>query len=698
MQPQDRDPMLRSSLLWRLTLPCLGTILAIGLVYSWVWADRYREETLHGLRAAGQQATAVFAEALADPLWEFDAAASRRILAGFEEWDGFVYAEVIDSGGSFARHTAAAAPEGFAPPAIDLWPSVGEWQRDGVVYFVAQIPHEDHGTLGRLVAGFSLDRVAMLGREAKLEAAALAAISFGLLAVLLFWVARSVTEPLRHVTAVIDQVVAGRRGGTLPYTDRPDEVGRLARAVAVFRTRAADLAAAEAAAEANQRIAAMALIDHLTGLANRRALEQRFQALDAAGPASEGSQIAILHIDLDGFKQINDTLGHDAGDMVIRTVAERLDALDTPSEIVARVGGDEFVIVLRAPAVLAAAEDAARAIVAGVQLPVEHQGQHLRVGCSIGIAVHDPSRERLAETLVHADIALYRAKDAGKRQHVVFDESHRIEVVRRKTIADQIMAGLEREEFRPHFLPIVDATSHRIIAAEVLVRWAHPERGLLNPDDFLDIAAELNLVRFIDREVFRSAIAALIEIAGDDVALPRLAINVSAPRLMEPDFLEMMQVVRDIPVDVDVELLESIYLDDPTDQMIWQLDRLRELGAGIHIDDFGTGHASVAGLMRIAPDVVKIDRCFVTPALASPQARDLVAMLVEIARRLDIDVVAEGVETPEHAALMADLGCRYLQGFAFARPMDAAQLRRHLGEAGQSATLPFGPPPRSATP
>lgn len=438
--------------------------------------------------------------------------------------------------------------------------------------------------------------------------------------------------------------------------------------------RARDLAEARSTAleEARARIEYTALHDHLTGLPNRRyldsALEER--ALQAS---KDGTRLSILHIDLDRFKEINDTLGHTAGDGMLTHAAGVLTAHKGPEDFVARIGGDEFVFLVCGPAKRNLGELADR-IVTAMRQPVIFDGHVCRFGASIGIASAVGGSIDGKQLLINADLALYRAKNKGRSRHEFFTSDFQAQIIISKKTADEIMAGLEQRRFIPYYQPQFCARTLDLVGVETLARWDHPERGILAPDAFLAIAEDLHVVAAIDRQILERGLGDLHHWDKTGVRVPKLSVNVSSRRLHDPELGASLRALSIEPGRLSFELLESIFLDDCDRAVLDNLAEIRRLGIEIEIDDFGTGHASIVSLMKLLPRRLKIDRQLVKPIARSASQRRLVGTIIEIGRSLDITVTAEGVETEAHVQLLRDMGCDTLQGFALAKPMPAAEL------------------------
>lgn len=419
---------------------------------------------------------------------------------------------------------------------------------------------------------------------------------------------------------------------------------------------------------AKARIEHNAMHDPLTGLPNRRYLDHILSA-HSRQSVGTGGHVSILHIDLDRFKQINDTLGHAAGDAMLIHAAGVLKAAARPSDFVARIGGDEFVILCIGERSDGELKGLAERIISAMRKPVSYQGHECRFGVSIGIAGGDVKTIAAKQLLVNADIALYRAKRQGRSRAEFFSEQLQAEIVTAKRVADDILAALENNEFVAFYQPQVDAKTLDIVGMEALARWKHPTRGMLAPDAFMAVAEELNVVAAIDKLILEQALEQHRKWAAAGLSVPRVSVNVSARRLNDEGLIETLRALGITPGTVSFELVESIYLDERDSLVSWNIDQIKELGIDIEIDDFGTGYASIVSLLQLRPNRLKIDRQLVMPITDSAEQRRLVASIVEIGASLGIEAIAEGVETREHGALLAEMGCAALQGYAFARPM-----------------------------
>jgi diguanylate cyclase (GGDEF)-like protein/PAS domain S-box-containing protein len=423
---------------------------------------------------------------------------------------------------------------------------------------------------------------------------------------------------------------------------------------------------------ARKKLEYSSLHDALTGLPNRRMLDVRMEELAAL--EGRESRCVILHLDLDRFKQINDTLGHAAGDKVLCHSASTMRELMPSDALISRVGGDEFVIVLHDNGDDAELSRLVELLIARMRMPIEHEGQDCMCGASIGIATAGPGECFDKKLLIKADIALYRAKAAGRNSFAFHTEEMEAATLAHKKCADDILRGLKRGEFFPLYQLQYSARTLEVTGVEALARWRHPERGVLSPAEFLPVAEDINALASIDEQILVQALKDFRQWDAQGIRIPRVAVNVSARRLSDGRLIERLKVMDIPPGTFSFELLESIYLDRQDDVIASNIQAIRDMGIAIELDDFGTGHASIAGLVSLRPNRFKIDRGLVAPILESVTQRQLVRSIIDIGKALGIEVVAEGVETLDHARVLDTLDCDYLQGFAFGKPMNATDL------------------------
>ncbi len=407
--------------------------------------------------------------------------------------------------------------------------------------------------------------------------------------------------------------------------------------------------------------------DALTGLINRRGVDalQSEMLRDV-----EGQRQAILHFDLDKFKHINDTLGHGAGDAVLVHAADILRNVTEKDWCAARIGGDEFVILIPDAPSDAALKSLANAVIEQVAKPFIYDGQHCNFGVSIGIAVADVDQAPDASLFVSADLALYAAKKDGRGRSRFFDARMKKSAAARKNAFDALLNGFEAGEIICHYQPQFDAQTLQLTGLEALVRWDSREHGLMMPDAFLDTVEEMGMLAQFDALVLQNAHRDLMSWQSADLDVPQISVNVSSARLSDPNLASTLRDM-DLPRGkFAFELLESAFLDSFDDSLSSNLAALRNMGIDIEIDDFGTGHASIVSLLRVEPHRLKIDRQLIAPIIESARQRNLIKTIISIGQMQGVAVVAEGVETAQHAKILKTLGCDYLQGFALGRPAD----------------------------
>jgi len=424
------------------------------------------------------------------------------------------------------------------------------------------------------------------------------------------------------------------------------------------------------------------LIDPLTGLANRVMLSMRMEQALARARRGLGS-VAVLYLDLDHFKGINDTLGHTAGDEVLVATAASLQASARTTDTVARIGGDEFVVLCEdIQTVTDAAEIAQRLVAVGGSIE-SGAGSVTLPTFSIGMAYSEFGSESVDTMLQNADLALYRAKQEGRARVEVFGESLRHDVAFRRDLEQALRTAITRNELEVHFQPIVTTEDCTVVGFEALVRWQRPGYGLVLPGDFIPVAEESGIILDVGSWVLRHA----CQQAGQWQKLwPHLAlgvsVNVTGYQLRQPDFVDLVRHALEstaLPPDrLTLELTETMLIDD-SENTRPLLDALGQLGVRIALDDFGTGYSSLTYLRRLPIDTVKIDRSFVHALGTSTEDSAIVTAVIQLARDLHLGVVAEGVETPVQLEALRALGCSHAQGYLFAKPTPAEHLAELLG-------------------
>jgi len=421
----------------------------------------------------------------------------------------------------------------------------------------------------------------------------------------------------------------------------------------------------------------LALYDPLTGLPNRALFTDRLShALASRAPTSV---TAVYFVDLDRFKRINDSLGHAAGDEVLREVARRLQSALRPEDFVARFGGDEFTILCESVGGVFEAVSVADRLQRPISDPITAGGAELRLSASVGFALAEPGELVHGQRLIEdADAAMYRAKQRGGARAELFDTAMRERAVEAMTVEQELQRGLERSELRLYYQPLVDLGSGRLLGAEALLRWEHPEKGLLAPAAFMEVAEESGLIVDIGAWAVREACGRLRHWqrrgALSDL---RLSVHLGARELTQPDVVAtVLGAVRSAGIDPSslcIEVTESTAMADRASGFR-ALRELSAAGVRVAIDDFGTGYSSLDHLRTMPADILKIDRSFVQGISKDTSDTALVAATLALGRALSMDVVAEGIETEQQASSLRELACPIAQGYLFARPLPAEEL------------------------
>jgi diguanylate cyclase (GGDEF)-like protein len=410
--------------------------------------------------------------------------------------------------------------------------------------------------------------------------------------------------------------------------------------------------------------------DPLTGLVNRRVLVEELQQR-IAERARKG--VAILYLDLDHFKDVNDTLGHSVGDELLCAAAARLINHVRRSDCVGRFGGDEFVIIVEADDVVAEAEKLAGRLISALQEPYEINGNHIRSGASIGIAVCKSKNDDAERLMSYADMALYQAKREDRGNCQIFTEEMETEIRDRVSVNAELRAALDSDQLYLEYQPQVDLQSRRITGVEALVRWRHPERGVLEADQFVPLAERTGLLLPIDRWVLREACRQGMAWLDAGVAVKRVAVNISAlhfkrARELERDVLSALAETGFPPECLELELTETGVIAASCEQE-GVLSQLRQRGIRLSIDDFGTGYCSLDYLRRYPADRVKIARPFITNIVSDLGSATIVKAITALASQLGMVAIAEGIETAEQLEKIKECSCPEGQGFYFARPL-----------------------------
>ncbi|MBI1396644.1 MAG: EAL domain-containing protein [Betaproteobacteria bacterium] len=444
---------------------------------------------------------------------------------------------------------------------------------------------------------------------------------------------------------------------------------------------------------AEQRIHQLAYFDRLTQLPNRiRFVQNLSDALEQA--RRTGKMVAILSLDLDQFKRINDTLGHGVGDKLLTSVAQRLrDTIRSRDTLIrlssgedvnlARLGGDEFCILLREMSSFQDAAKVARRVVDHLQRPIEIEGHELFVTTSIGIALF-PLDGDDADTLIrNADAAMYFAKSQGRNNYQFYGKEMNSRAVERVTLESRLRRALERDEFRLYYQPKLDLRSGRIAGVEALIRWQHPERGMIAPAEFIPIAEESGLIIPIGEWVILEAASQARRWLQAGLPPLHVAVNIAGSHFQQAAFTDnLARVLKDTRLEpglLELEVTESMLMDERS-ATLKTLTRLKSMGLRLSIDDFGTGYSSLAYLKRFPVDALKVDRSFVKDMPGADDDAAITSAIIAMAHSLRLQVVAEGVETGEQLDFLKTRGCEFVQGYLISRPVPANEIERMFGQ------------------
>lgn len=426
--------------------------------------------------------------------------------------------------------------------------------------------------------------------------------------------------------------------------------------------------------------------DALTGLPNRVLFRERLERCSNQQERDPNFRYAVLYLDLDNFKQVNDSLGHEAGDRLLVAISRRMEkALRSAESFVCRLGGDEFSILIEGIDSVTAPIEVAKRILDSVNSPISlGNSREIVAGVSVGISCSAENFNDPSEILQAADTAMYRAKEEGKSNYCVFDPAMKESVSRKSRIETELRNAIDRDKLFVHYLPVVELDSMKVVGLEALARWEHPKMGMISPAEFIPVAQESGLIVDLGRQILRKAcIQMSIWRKNARFKDIHVSVNWSLTQLLSPDligdFTTLLNEWNLQPGDLQIEVTEDISKED-ADRVVELMLKLKSLGVRIAIDDFGTGFSSLSYLQQLSLDAVKIDASFVDQMENSSDKKTIVKTIIALADGFGIDVVAEGVESETQRRMLAEMGCSLGQGFLFSKPISAESIKKLISE------------------
>ena len=693
--------LIRPSIARAAIFPVVG-MLAVIAVSAIVILARYNQaKTTASLLEKARLTARVIAPNAAAAVWRFDTQSGARILQSLASDPDFASGILVDDNGEeFANfrngnvrtaHVTArdvAALLGEENPKDLKVTSLHEFadRKRMIVVVPLIIAERERRSIGYMVLSFSNERAAAAARQEIITLGSFGALTLIAVSTLLAWILSGVTRPIREITGAMNQLSAGEHDTQIPAHDRADEIGAMARALVIFKETSIERDRLEYLARSleqktdelrreGEKVAHLANHDTMTGLLNRAAFSDRLN--EAFAEAKEkGRPFAVVCLDLDHFKDVNDTLGHQMGDLLLQCATRRLRNVLRRDDVIGRLGGDEFaVLVLNVDDTDIVAE-LARRINEALASPFILQGNEVHVSSSIGIAIFTPETISTEEMMVQADLALYQVKQRGRNGFCFHSPNLDHEVQERVAITADLHTALSKNELELEYQPQIEISSNRIVGFEALVRWNHPTRGRLSPGLFVPIAETTGLIITLGRWIFEECCRQIKQWNDEGVTPAKVAINISAAQFKAAPHLEkeLKQLFERYDLDpslIELELTEYTLME-MTELQNGLIDRIRALGISIAIDDFGTGYSSLGYLRSQRVNRLKIAQQFIDEIATNPSDAAIVRATIGLAGELGIDVVAEGVERMEQLLQLRQAGCRCAQGFYFSRPVSAA--------------------------
>jgi diguanylate cyclase (GGDEF)-like protein len=656
-------------------------------------ASAMRELAREGLLSRGETLSSQLADAATNPMYYLDLAKLGELARATLRQPDVVYVVIHDAQGQVVHDGSGDIPafgqpmaDPMAYEALNAKGVHGQWSDK--LLDVASPIHIGGERIGGVRVGLSRDSANRREREmleplaASLQAAsnehlawivsllaALAAIGVGAMVLL----QRRIVAPISELADAAARIEQGRYTEVQVQSNRQDEIGELVRAFSRMN---------ESVARHDRDIRRMAYTDSLTGLSNRlafrEALDERLMTLQASS-----GELALLFVDLDDFKRVNDTLGHEAGDEVLGQLSMRIrmavERLGGAGAEIARFGGDEFIVLFMADDIRSSSGQLAEALIEEIQRPLVLRGRQVFLGASIGITLFPFDAGSASQLLKSADIAMYQAKVAGKGCYRFYSKAMDQAVERRVQLEEELRGAWDRGELSLHYQPIYRLDDRRLMGAEALCRWQHPRLGVVPPSVFIEVAEQSGLIESLGRHVLLQACRDAADWTQAGMEAPFVSVNISPRQLRTGDLPDVVASALAstgvLPRQLHVELTETAVLGDEV-QASALLSRLRATGVKVWLDDFGTGFSGLSHLRRVPVDGVKIDRSFVADVLRDPDDLALTSAIIAMAHSLGITVVAEGIEAEGQYEVLRERGCDQGQGFWLGRPLPAAEILR----------------------
>ncbi len=618
-----------------------------------------------------------------------DAKTGMEILAALRASPDVTRAAIYRSGGELFAVYHRNDGDGQLPPIFDGISSTHRMDGDAVT-----LDHpilQGKSSLGTIVIQASLEKFYRTILWYGFITFVLVALALYFASLLIGRLNRTITDPLSYLSRLMQEVSQRKDYSLRSPCTTSDEVGTLARMfndmLEQIQTRDTDLEQEIAVRkQAEDQLDQLAHFDTVTKLPNRYFFNDRLHAMIGQSACSQ-NHAAVMFLDVDNFKVINDTLGHHVGDKVLQLVAQRLSETLRVGDTISRVGGDEFAIIAYGLEGSEQASVVARKCIDSLATPIVIEGHEIYATVSIGISIYPDDAADAHEILKNADTAMYYAKNKGKNTYQTFFPEMKDSALKRLTLESGLRRALDREEFELVYQPQIELKTGRVVGVEALLRWRRPALGYLSPMEFIPVAEETGLIVPIGLWVLRKACRQMKALHALGFADLRVAVNVSGRQFKEEDLVPaMLRVTSETGLEprfVDLELTESTLMDS-AEVTLAKLRQLHTAGFSLSIDDFGTGYSSMSYLKRFPIDTLKVDKGFVMDIPTDKDDAAIVAAIIAMSTSLGRGTVAEGVETEEQLNFLRDLGCTHVQGYYFARPLPPVELEAYLRKASDS--------------